>query len=74
MTTVIIRKELETAIINRNQRHFAQAEGTPFTVPPLKFINSDTEFNVYKDAADNDVVLPDDAFVETSKPRRSWKY
>jgi hypothetical protein len=49
--TVDIRKELETAIINRNQRHFAQAEGTPFTVPPLRFINIVSEFNVYKDVA-----------------------
>jgi hypothetical protein len=65
--TVDIREELKTAIINRNQRHFAQAEGTPsFTVPPLRFINSNSEFNVYKEAADNDVVLPDDAFVETT--------
>jgi hypothetical protein len=66
LTTVDIRKELETAIINRNQRHFAQAEGTPITVPPLRFINSDSEFNVYKDVADNDVVLPDIAFIETT--------
>jgi hypothetical protein len=65
-TTVDIHKELETAIINRSQRHFAQAESTPLTVPLLRFINSYKEFNVCKDAADNDVVLLDDAFVETA--------
>jgi hypothetical protein len=64
--TIDVRKELEAAIIERNQRHFAQAEGTPFTQPPLQHINSDTGFNVYKDADDNDIVLPDTALVETA--------
>jgi hypothetical protein len=27
--------ELATALFNRNRQHFAQAHGTPFTVPPL---------------------------------------
>ena len=33
------RAELENAIIIRNQRHFAQAKGTPFTMLPLKHIH-----------------------------------
>jgi hypothetical protein len=65
-TTIDVRKELEAAIITRNQRHFAQAQGTPFTQPPLKYLHSDNEFNVYKDADDNDIVLPTTTFVETA--------
>jgi hypothetical protein len=64
--TIDTRQELEDAIIRRNRRHFAQSEGTPFTRPPLKFINSDNGFNVYRDSNDQDVVLPDDAFIETT--------
>jgi hypothetical protein len=63
--TIDIWKELEAAIIERNQRHFSQVEGTPFTQSPLKHISSDTGVNVYKDADDNDMVLLDTAFVET---------
>jgi hypothetical protein len=37
-TTIDTRKELEAAIIQRNRRHFAQSQGTPFTKPPLQFI------------------------------------
>jgi hypothetical protein len=65
-TTNDVHHKCEAAIIARNKRHFAQAEGTPFTQPPLKFINSTTGFNVYTDAADNEIQLPDTAFVETA--------
>jgi hypothetical protein len=64
--TIDTHRELEDAIIRWNRRHFAQSEGTPFTRPPLKFINSDNGFNVYRDSNDQNVVLPDDAFIETT--------
>jgi hypothetical protein len=67
MTTHIdVHKELEAAIITRNKRHFAQVQGTPFTQPPLQHLHSNNEFNVCKDADDNDIVLPTTAFVETA--------
>jgi hypothetical protein len=65
-TTIDVRHELEAAIIARDKGHFAQAEGTHFTQAPLKFINSTTGFNVYTDADDNEIQLPDTAFVETA--------
>jgi hypothetical protein len=65
-TTINTRKELEAAIIQRNRRHFAQSQGTPFTKPPLQFINSENGFNVYRDADDHEVVLPDVTFIETA--------
>jgi hypothetical protein len=65
-TTIDVRKELEAAIITDNKRHFAQEQGTPFTHPPLQHLHSDNEFNVYKDANDNDIVLPNTAFVENT--------
>ena len=64
--TIDTKQELKTAIINCNQQHFAQAQGTPFTQPPLFFINSTSGFNVYRNAKDNKNSLPDDAFVETN--------
>jgi hypothetical protein len=64
--TIDVRHEFEAAIIAQNKRHFAQAKGTPFTQPPLKFINSTTGFNVYTDADDNEIQLPDTAFVKTA--------
>jgi hypothetical protein len=32
------RAELEARILARNKKHFAQAQGTPFTAAPLKFM------------------------------------
>jgi hypothetical protein len=29
------KNELDNALLNRNIKHFAQAQGTPFTIPPL---------------------------------------
>jgi hypothetical protein len=59
------RKALEDAIIARNQKHFAQADGTPFTQEPFVRINSGNGYNVYSDAKGNDVEVPEDSFVET---------
>eukprot|EP00980_Cylindrotheca_fusiformis_P029612 scaffold23609_cov122-Cylindrotheca_fusiformis.AAC.1 len=52
------RKELEEALLQRNQRHFAAAEGTPFTCPPLSEGNSENHFSL-------PAQLPDGAFPET---------
>jgi hypothetical protein len=65
-TTIGVRKELEAAIITRNKRHFAQAQGTPFTQPPFQHLHSDNGFNVYKDANNNNIVLPTTVSVETA--------
>jgi hypothetical protein len=59
------RQALEAAIIARNRRHFAQADGTPFTRPPLSFIGSQNHFNLYEDAAGQPIEVPDDSFIET---------
>jgi hypothetical protein len=63
--TIDTKKELEAAIIERNQRHFAQAEGTPFTRSPLNLIASANGFNTFKDVTGADITLPDSAFIET---------
>jgi hypothetical protein len=51
-TTKVVntRRALEKAIIERNKRHFAQAEGTPFTQPPLSRIGQENNYDVYLDA------------------------
>ena len=59
------RQELEAAIIERNQRHFGQANGTPFTRAPFSRIGRDNEYNVYIYAAGNEIQVPEDAFLET---------
>jgi hypothetical protein len=64
-TTIDVRHKLEAVVIVRNKRHFAQVEDTPFTQALLKFIHSTTGFNVYTDADNNEIRLPDRAFVET---------
>ena len=77
------KRALEEAIIGRNKRHFAQAQGTPFSVPPLSHISSNNGFNVYRDHAGNDITLSDSSFIETntvldilrekaSTPTQSW--
>jgi hypothetical protein len=56
---------LETAIIDRNKRHFAQAAGTPFTLDPFSRIGSDNGYNVYADKDDQETKVPDSSFLET---------
>jgi hypothetical protein len=63
--TIDTKKALEAAIIERNQRHFAQAEGTPFTRSPLNLIASENGFNIFTDDAGETITLPDAAFIET---------
>jgi hypothetical protein len=62
--TVNTKRELETAIIARNKRHFAQATGTPWTQFPLKLIGSNNGYNVFQDDDGNDLQLSDTAFLE----------
>jgi hypothetical protein len=63
--TVDTKRELEAAIITRNQTYFAQATGTRWTRSPLKHIGSHNGFNVFHDDDGNDIVLPESAFLET---------
>jgi hypothetical protein len=58
------RQALETVIIERNKKHFAQAEGTPFTRDPLSRIGSSNGYSVYHDAAGTAIQVPEDGFVE----------
>ena len=62
---VDVRKELEASIIARNKRHFAQADGTPYTRPPLSLISSRNKFNLYEDEQGQPIEVPADCFVET---------
>jgi LPS O-antigen subunit length determinant protein (WzzB/FepE family) len=59
------RKTLEDAIVARNKKHFAQADGTPFTQEPFLCISSANGYNVYSDAQGNDIHALEDSFVET---------
>jgi hypothetical protein len=66
-TTELIdtRKALEAAIIKRNRRHFAQADGTPFTREPLSRIGRENNYSVYHDANGHAIQVPEDSFPET---------
>jgi hypothetical protein len=63
--TVDARKALETAIIDRNKRHFAQADGTPFTHDPFSRIGSSNGYDVYTVAAGEPIGIPEDSVIET---------
>jgi hypothetical protein len=58
-------RALEEAIIARNKHNFAQADGTPFTRPPLSQIGSSNGYSLYQDAAGRNINVPEDSFVET---------
>jgi hypothetical protein len=60
------RQALEKAILDRNKKHFAQAQNTPWHRAPLASISSDTHFNLYTDAAGNQIELPSGTFLETA--------
>ena len=60
------RQALETAILKRNQKHFAQAQDTPWQRQPLASISSATNFNLYTDAHGNHIELPPGTFIETA--------
>jgi hypothetical protein len=65
METIDTRAALETAIIQRNKRHFAQAQGTPFTQPPFSLVGSQNKFSLYNTADGTQLVAPADSFLET---------
>eukprot|EP00980_Cylindrotheca_fusiformis_P031801 scaffold26994_cov313-Cylindrotheca_fusiformis.AAC.1 len=58
-TTIDTKAELEKALLARNRQHFAQAEGTPFTRPPLSAANSDNGLPLARQ-------LPPGTFSETT--------
>jgi hypothetical protein len=60
------RHALEAAIIERHKGHFAQANGTPFTRELFLRIGSDNGYNVYLDADETEIHVPEEAFLETS--------
>jgi hypothetical protein len=59
------RQALEDAIIDRNKRHFAQAEGSPFTQEPFSRIGSENDYSVYHDKDGHEIRVPDSSFPET---------
>jgi hypothetical protein len=59
------RRALKIAIIERNQRHFAQAEGTPFAQEPLSRIGRENNYSMYHDADGRAIYVPEDSFPET---------
>jgi hypothetical protein len=59
------RAELEARILARNKRHFAQAQGTPFTEEPLRSMTADNALDLL-DPHGDPIVLPPGTFRETS--------
>jgi hypothetical protein len=57
--TVDTRQALEETIIEPNKRHFAQADGTPFTKFPLSKISSENRYDVFEDAEGHEIRLPE---------------
>jgi hypothetical protein len=64
--TIDTRAALESAIIQSNKRHFAQANSTPFTQPPFSLVGSQNEFSLYNTADSTQLVAPADSFPETT--------
>jgi hypothetical protein len=66
-TTKVVdtQRALEQAIIERKKRHFAQAEGTPFTQPPLARIGQENNYDVYHNADGHTIQPLEDSFTET---------
>jgi hypothetical protein len=60
------RAELETRILQRNKRHFAQAQGTPYTTAPLNTMTPDNALNDYFDENGAPMELPAGTFAETT--------
>jgi hypothetical protein len=68
-TTALVdtRAELEAAILSRNQKHFAKAQGTPFTLPPLNAMGSHQHFDILHANDGQPPVLPPGSFRETAE-------
>ena len=58
------RAALEARTLARNNLHFAQAQGTPFTTEELKHMDADNALDFFDDAG-NPIDLPADTFKET---------
>jgi hypothetical protein len=50
--TVDCPKEIETFLLERNRQHFGQAQGTPFTIPPIS-----QEINFEASTTTTDLIL-----------------
>jgi hypothetical protein len=59
------KAKLESRILARNKKHFAQAENTPFTESPLKSMHVGEDLNKYFDLDGTPLHLPDGTFPET---------
>jgi hypothetical protein len=59
------KDELELRILARNKLHFAQAEGTPFTVAPLKDLTPDDALESFSEPDGARLRLPAGTFAET---------
>jgi hypothetical protein len=58
------KAELESRILARNKKHFAQAQGTPFTEEPLLSLTPDL-LRDFLDSDGNPLQLPEGTFTET---------
>ena len=61
------KKELEKAILERNQKHFKQAKHTPWFDAPLNEIGSDNDYDLHRNAMCEPIELDRDTFVETKE-------
>jgi hypothetical protein len=59
------KAELEARILARNNKHFAQAQGTPFTEKPLLFMTPAMDMTERFDAEGHPLQLPAGTFKET---------
>jgi hypothetical protein len=59
-----IKAELESRILARNKKHFAQTEHTPFTKHPLKSMHVGEDLDKYFDLEGNPLHLPNGTFKE----------
>jgi hypothetical protein len=66
VTVVDTKVELESRIVARNKKHFAQAEGSPFTDLPLKDLTPANSLEKFFDSSGQPINLPDSTFQETT--------
>jgi hypothetical protein len=66
VTVVDTKAELESRILARNKKHFAQAEGSPFTTTPLKDLTPAHSLETFFDSSGQPINLPNGTFQETA--------
>jgi hypothetical protein len=66
VTVVDTKAELESRILARNKKHFAQAEGSPFTIMPLKDLTPADSLEEFFDSSGQPINLPAGTFQETT--------